>query len=640
MSLNPAMIYRRTDRGVREVYEKSHQFTQSERLILILLDGRLNVAGLQARLPSLNDERIERAMGKLQEAGLVEPMGSMEAIKATGLVPEIARLEPEAVAHFLEQTDLDPVTVFGATEEEVASELVRASVEKAAAQLAREAAGEPVRGARSASVRSKAASGDSVRSHSGPVNILEPPAELEPEWDATEATRFAITTVNVPDRLDLQEERDRAEMEDYAEERRRLTLRTWMKRLLVVAVVGVFSAALYGMLKPLRDDTSATRIGERLSAAFKRPVTVAETAFQITPTPRLVIRGVDVDRQFTAEEVSLLINWRDLWAALRGGQWVWGEATIAPMTMTGRQALAAVKVLPGGARELPSKISTVRFESIRISDSRLFPGQYEAVLRRTEDGTFGPMTFRQQGTDGSAMQMQFRPAAEPEAVEFTLAAERWAVPVGPRVRWNEVRANGRIAGNVLEVSNFSLAGFFGVTTGTVFAATDVEWVITGYAAASNIDVEAVLQTLRPKGQATQDAPVSPLQGTAALNLTIVGRGPSLDEALGQSAIAGPFQLRWATLNGINLGLAATQGATASGITRFTEFDGALVASANGVRFEDVGGRAGAMAARGDFTVENDHSLAGGLRVELGGQTVQAPINLSIRGTALDPRFGK
>ncbi len=103
------------------------------------------------------------------------------------------------------------------------------------------------------------------------------------------------------------------------------------------------------------------------------------------------------------------------------------------------------------------------------------------------------------------------------------SSHSWAVPVGPRVRWNEVRANGRIAGNVLEVSNFSLAGFFGVTTGTVFAATDVEWVITGFATATNIDVEAVLQTLRPQGQSTQEEPAAPLQGTATLNLTIAGQ---------------------------------------------------------------------------------------------------------------------
>jgi hypothetical protein len=73
MALNVSMMYRRTDRGVREVYEKSHQFTQSERLILILLDGRLNVAGLKTRLPSLNDERIERALRKLRTPGWSNP---------------------------------------------------------------------------------------------------------------------------------------------------------------------------------------------------------------------------------------------------------------------------------------------------------------------------------------------------------------------------------------------------------------------------------------------------------------------------------------------------------------------------------------------------------------------------------------
>jgi hypothetical protein len=310
------------------------------------------------------------------------------------------------------------------------------------------------------------------------------------------------------------------------------------------------------------------------------------------------------------------------------------------MTLTAAQALAAVKIVPGGARELPSKISTVRFESIRISDARLFPGRYEAVLRRTENGKFGPLTVRQQDADAGAMQMQIRPGAEPEAVEFELGAERWALPVGPRVRWNEVRANGKIAGRVVEVSNFTLAGFFGVTTGTVFAASDVEAVITGFATASNIDVDAVLQTLRPQGQGTQEAPVSPLQGTAGLSLTILARGASFEDALGKIAVAGPFQVRWATLNGVNLGLAATQGATAAGMTRFTEFDGGLVASADGVRFEGVGGRAGAMAARADFTVGRDHSLSGRVRVELGGQTVQAPVTLTIGGTALDPRFGK
>jgi len=641
MALNSSMIYRRTDRGVREVYEKSHQFTQSERLILILLDGRLNVAGLQTRLPSLNDERVERALRKLQDAGLVEPMSSMEGHKGNGSFPSESRIEPEAVAHFLEQTDLDPVTVFGDTVEAVEAELVRASVEQAAAQLAREAAGPQ----QSVSERGPSRQGEqrrrraeSVRSHAQVTS--RPATTANHEWNGA-STHFAITTVNVPDRLDLQEERDRAEMEEYADDRRRQALRAWMKRLLVIAVFAVILSLIYASLKPLRDDTSAPRVADRLTAVFKRPVTVADTEFRFSPTPRLIVRGIDAG-QFRADEVSLLINWKDLWGAIRGGSWVWSEATIAPMSVNPAQAGAILRTLPGGASELPSKISTIRFESVSVSDSRLFPDRYEGLLRRGSDGKFGPLVLRQLDSD-TKMQVSFRPgklADGRSTIEFRLDADRWMPPVGPRVRWNEVQADGHVYDNVIEVSNYSLAGFFGVTSGVIYAASDIEWVITGTAGAANIDIESVLQSLRPGSQNGEAPPPAAFQGTATMKLHVVGRGATLDDAIGRGAIAGPFTVRWATLNGINLGLAAAQGATASGTTRFTEFEGVMGATSNGVRFEDTGGRAGAMAARGDFTVSPDLALAGGVRVELGGQRVQAPINLRIRGNVLGPRFNQ
>src|SRR5512137_1562523 len=145
MSLNSAMVYRRTDRGLREVYEKSHQFTQSERLVLILLDGRLTVDGLRARLPSLDNERIERTIVKLEEAGLVEPSGTADDLEAPGRAEEVMRLEPDVVAEFLEQIELDPVTGAAGTSGDVAAELVRASVDRAAAQLAQEEAAETKR---------------------------------------------------------------------------------------------------------------------------------------------------------------------------------------------------------------------------------------------------------------------------------------------------------------------------------------------------------------------------------------------------------------------------------------------------------------------------------------------------------------
>ena len=635
MALNVSMIYRRTDRGVREVYEKSHQFTQSERLILILLDGRLNVAGLKTRLPSLNDERIERAMRKLQDAGLVEPMGSLEAVRLSDSGSTGGQLEPEAVAQFLEQSELDPVTIFGDTEEAVASELVRARVEQAAAQLTREAITRaPARppAAQRQTTRDREAT-VSVRSHSSraPASTTR-----SPEWEA--ATHFAITTVNVPDRLDLQEERDRAEGDEVADENRRRILRKWMKRLMIVAAVAVIGAALYSTVEPLKREVSAQRVAERLSEVFRQPVAVADTEFRFTPSPRMVISGIRAG-EVRIDEASLLINWKDLWGALRGGQWVWGEATIAPLSVTVEQARVIASALAAGANALSPKISTVRFESVRVSGTELLPDRYEALIRRGDDGRFGPLLVRQLDIDGT-MKLALRPAQTADGrpvIDFRLDAERWALPFGPRVKWNEVRANGRVDGKLIEVSSYSVAGFYGVMTGMLYAASDVEWVITGRAGGTNVDIETVVNHLR-KAPAGQDGVQSPFQGTANLDLTVVGRGATLDEAVRQAVLAGPFQVRWATLNGINLGLAATQGATAAGVTRFTEFDGTLGASSAGIRFEDTGGRAGALGARGDFTIDPEVRVAGTVRVELIGQRIQA-MTLRVRGSALEPRFG-
>ncbi len=309
---------------------------------------------------------------------------------------------------FLEQTDLDPVTVFGDSDEAVAAEMVRASVERAAAQLAREVTimGRPVGSPEPArKPKAGAREPESRRSHKGRKQRDVVPTTSHGLNGAS--THWAITTVNVPDRLDLQEERDRAEAVEYSDGRRREILRVWMKRLLMVAVLAVIAAGVYATLAPLQEETSAARVSERLTAVFKRPVRVADSDFRFSPTPRLIVRGIDVGGQFKADEISLLINWKDLWSAVRGGNWVWSEALIAPMTVTPAQAAYIVRTLPGGARELPSKISTIRFASVRIGDSRLFPDAFEGVLRRTADGTFGPLVLRPLNVDGT-MQLSFQ----------------------------------------------------------------------------------------------------------------------------------------------------------------------------------------------------------------------------------------
>ncbi len=472
------------------------------------------------------------------------------------------------------------------------------------------------------------------------------------QWEPTRATDFAITTVNVPDRLDLQEVRARADEDDDAP-RRRLVVDTyrlgvWFKRLLVAGALAALAYYAYLSLLPLREDVSAAGIATRLTQGLGQPVRVASADFRFTPTPRLVLQDVDVAGAYRLGEVSLHFNWEDAWRAVRGGNWIWGEAAVAPLKLDAAQGLALLHSLQAVGPAVPSTISTLRFESIEFVAVPLLPGRYEVVARRGSDGRFGPVSLTEIGTEG---RMRLTVSAKDdedwgETVEFQLDASDWILPVGPAVRWSEVVANGRVRPDLVEVDSFSLGGAFGVVQGLMVAAHDVQWAVTGVARAPNLDLESVLlhftgkpAEARPKGLAAV-----PMHGTAVLKLLVAGRGDTLAQAIDQSIAAGPLQVRWATLNGVNLGYAATRGGasggTGGGVTRFSELEASVTLARTGLTVTGIHGRAGAMATRGEIRVAPDLGLSGDLRVDLGAQRVQAPINVKVRGTALQPQFGR
>ncbi len=102
-------------------------------------------------------------------------------------------------------------------------------------------------------------------------------------------------------------------------------------------------------------------------------------------------------------------------------------------------------------------------------------------------------------------------------------------------------------------------------------------------------------------------------------------------------------MRWGTLNGINLGFAATQGGASTGfgggVTRFTDLSAQVDAGTKGIRLRDISGKSGAMMTRGEIAVGDDLALSGALRVELGATQIRTPLTILVKGTALAPRFG-
>lgn len=102
---DPSIIFHRTQAGRDEIKQKSYGLTQSERLVLIMIDGVSTYREVRNKLPALTDERFERALKKLHQKELVlEVFMPVEGQEAD-------ELEPAVIDRFLQQDPLDPVTI-------------------------------------------------------------------------------------------------------------------------------------------------------------------------------------------------------------------------------------------------------------------------------------------------------------------------------------------------------------------------------------------------------------------------------------------------------------------------------------------------------------------------------------------------
>ena len=465
-------------------------------------------------------------------------------------------------------------------------------------------------------------------------------------WDGT-STDFAITTINVPDRLDVLEVRAREEEQDRKADERsmRIDWDKWLKRTIAaVAVLAAVVATYRFAWEPIDRDLSPSSVAAHLSKSFGQNVKVASTNFDLLPNPRLVVTGVDNAGRWRLSEVSLRMNWSELWNALRAGSWTWAEATVAPQVLGEAEALALYQDLTRVRVAMPVSVSTLRFTEVQLSNNRWLPGRYEIVSRRLGTGEFADPVLTELGIDGSMRLRLIRQGggeAEANSVGYTLEASNWKAPFGPSVRWNEVTSTGTVQPKLVSIQSFVLSGFYGLSQGTVVAAKDREWVLTGTVKSSSVDLDSISRFI------TNGDPVAPegtprrsLSGSAAFELLIGGRGATLADAVDKAVVAGPVTVRFAQLNEINLGLAAARGGVGQGkggVTRFTELSASVVGGAAGTSVRNIVGRSGTMSVRGDLRIA-DKALAGTLAVDIATQREMRPFTVKLSGTPTAPVF--
>lgn len=103
--LDSTTVYQRTHAGREEIHQKKKGLTQSERLVLIMIDGVSTYSGVRSKLPVLTDDRFERAIRTLSRKELILEV----FLPVEGEAPE--EVERSVVDKFLQQDAMDPVTI-------------------------------------------------------------------------------------------------------------------------------------------------------------------------------------------------------------------------------------------------------------------------------------------------------------------------------------------------------------------------------------------------------------------------------------------------------------------------------------------------------------------------------------------------
>lgn len=125
----PTTIYQRTEAGRDEIRQKQGGLTQSERQVLIMVDGVARYQEVRGKLSALTNERFDRAVHTLLKKDLISEV----FLPVAGQKAE--QIETAVAERFLQQEPTDPVTIISYDPEEDFGEFLAQSADALAAPI-------------------------------------------------------------------------------------------------------------------------------------------------------------------------------------------------------------------------------------------------------------------------------------------------------------------------------------------------------------------------------------------------------------------------------------------------------------------------------------------------------------------------
>jgi uncharacterized protein involved in outer membrane biogenesis len=391
--------------------------------------------------------------------------------------------------------------------------------------------------------------------------------------------------------------------------------------LLIGAIAALGLAAAAPWLVP----TGAWRapVEEAASKALGAPVKVGGLAVFLLPWPHLTVSDVDVGGG------AIRLHKAVAHPAL-------GSMFSAPRHLTGIElekldiTAAGVGLLQGLAEQpstgpAPVTIGKLTAKGVNVA---LAAGPLPGIDATVELGAGNlPRSALLATSDGKA-RLAATPDGEGWKLEFTAAD--WSLPMGPPLKFDQLKASGRVERASLSLPAIE-AGLYG---GKVTAKLDVAWEkgyqVAGDARVEGLDIAPLLQVLKLK---------------AALAGRLGASGPFRARAAKPEALADALQAEFAfkvadgVLNGFDLAHAAqnlVKAGHSGGQTRFDQLSGNVQVAGRAVRLKNLKVASGALDARANVDVSAAKQLSGRIEVDLKGTGGLVGVPLAVSGTVADP----
>ncbi len=347
------------------------------------------------------------------------------------------------------------------------------------------------------------------------------------------------------------------------------------------------------------------QIQKIISAKLQQPIKVSEVSVRYLPMPALVLEGVQIGKDHSAEikRVSIQPSYPT---------WLFGDRVITRMSLEDVRVTPAFfsgvhDMFAGAAADPLYRVQKLLINNVSLAMPHGMVGPFNAEVAVGKRGEFEQLLVTADG-----MPATFSVEPYEDKYRFGLEAQGWSLPHAEGLRFSSLTINGVGNSEGVDINDIRGVLYGGTMTGTGRLFFDGQWRLLAKARFSNLQSEALTAAL---------SPATNVAGSLSADAALVASGRSLDELPQKPQLQAKVNVHDGSANNFDLITAIRYNnpggnGLRGGKTRFDDLTLAVDAREGRYRFSSIGLRSGLLNASGDLGVGKDGKWSGNLQVHM------------------------